>query len=95
MKVAFQNVLEFPLQIRRDVPLTTPHIDKVLTQFHQQIASEAVTAPVAQPELQSIQPIHSAVTNPADPINEERIKKLEQQVSQLIKRVHILQCSQN
>ncbi|XP_034470352.1 LOW QUALITY PROTEIN: leucine-rich repeat and coiled-coil domain-containing protein 1 [Hippoglossus hippoglossus] len=68
-----------------DVPLTTPHIDKVLTQFHQRVASEEVTDPASQPVCQSFHTVHS--TDPADPVNEQRIRKLEHQVSQLIQQV--------
>ncbi|KAF1383661.1 hypothetical protein PFLUV_G00134170 [Perca fluviatilis] len=64
--------------VREDVTLTTPRIDEVLTQFRQRIASEAITDPVAQ--------IHSTVSDPADPVNEQRIRKLEHQVSQLIQK---------
>ena len=73
--------------------VTTPRIDRVLTQFRQQIASEAVTdpaaQPVTQPASQSSQPVGAAEADPTDPINEERIRKLEHQVSQLIQQVHI------
>ncbi|XP_076602078.1 leucine-rich repeat and coiled-coil domain-containing protein 1 [Chaetodon auriga] len=72
--------------VRGDVPLTTPRIDEVLTQFRQRIASEAITDPVPQPDGQSLQPVRSAVADPADPVNEERIRKLEHQVSQLIQK---------
>uniref|UniRef100_A0A8C9WWQ0 Leucine-rich repeat and coiled-coil domain-containing protein 1 n=1 Tax=Sander lucioperca TaxID=283035 RepID=A0A8C9WWQ0_SANLU len=64
--------------VREDVTLTTPRIDEVLTQFRQRIASEAITDPVAQ--------IRSTVSDPADPVNEQRIRKLEHQVSQLIQK---------
>lgn len=77
------------MQARGDVTLTTPRIDEVLTHFRQRIASEAVTDPVAQQERQSFQPVRSTVADPADPDNEERIKKLEHQVSELIKKVPI------
>ncbi|XP_017266314.1 leucine-rich repeat and coiled-coil domain-containing protein 1 [Kryptolebias marmoratus] len=60
--------------------VTTPHIDKVLTQFRQQIASGAVTDPASR----SSQPIRSSAAAPPEPNNEERIRKLEHQVSQLI-----------
>lgn len=73
----------------RNVRLTTPRLDKVLTQFRQGNASEAVTKPVAQPEQRSVQPNSSTLADKPDPVNEERIKKLEQQVSQLIRKVHI------
>uniref|UniRef100_A0A8C9WUG5 Leucine rich repeat and coiled-coil centrosomal protein 1 n=1 Tax=Sander lucioperca TaxID=283035 RepID=A0A8C9WUG5_SANLU len=66
-------------EVREDVTLTTPRIDEVLTQFRQRIASEAITDPVAQ--------IRSTVSDPADPVNEQRIRKLEHQVSQLIQKV--------
>ncbi|TMS09853.1 Leucine-rich repeat and coiled-coil domain-containing protein 1 [Larimichthys crocea] len=69
---------------RGDVPLTTPRIDKVLTQSRQQITSGAITGPATQPEHQSSQPVCSTAADPADPVNEERIRKLEHQVSQLI-----------
>uniref|UniRef100_A0A3Q3KYX7 Leucine-rich repeat and coiled-coil domain-containing protein 1 n=1 Tax=Mastacembelus armatus TaxID=205130 RepID=A0A3Q3KYX7_9TELE len=65
--------------------LNTPRIDDVLTQFHQRIASEAVVDPVAQPD--HFQVVRSTLADPADPVNEERIKKLERQVSQLIQQV--------
>eukprot|EP00064_Thunnus_orientalis_P010568 superscaffoldBa00001446_g10594 len=67
-----------------NVPLTTPRIDKVLTQFRQRIASETITDPVAQPDRQRFQQVPSAVADPADPVNEQRIRKLEHQVSQLV-----------
>nr|XP_020490923.1 leucine-rich repeat and coiled-coil domain-containing protein 1 [Labrus bergylta] len=71
---------------RGDVALTTPRIDKVLTQFRQRIASEAITDPVTQPDRQSSQPFRSTEADPADPVNEQRIRKLEHQVSQLIQQ---------
>ncbi|XP_019121827.2 leucine-rich repeat and coiled-coil domain-containing protein 1 [Larimichthys crocea] len=73
--------------VRGDVLLTTPRIDKVLTQFRQQITSGAITGPAAQPEHQSSQPVCSTAADPADPVNEERIRKLEHQVSQLFQKV--------
>lgn len=74
------------LQVRTDVALTTPRIDEMLTKFRQRTCSEAL-APVAQP--QSSQAVHSAVAETVDSVNEERIKKLEEQVYQLIKKVLI------
>ncbi|KAI4809694.1 hypothetical protein KUCAC02_018560 [Chaenocephalus aceratus] len=65
--------------VREDVHLTTPRIDEVLNQFRQRIASEVITDPVAQ--------VPSPVADPADPANEQRIRKLEHQVSQLIQKV--------
>lgn len=82
----------FSLQCREDGPLTTPHINKVLTQFRQRAASEAVTDPGAQPERQCLHTAQSTVADPADPANEGRIRKLEHQVSQLIQQVLIQQC---
>ncbi|XP_062261334.1 leucine-rich repeat and coiled-coil domain-containing protein 1 [Platichthys flesus] len=64
-----------------DVPLTTPHIDKVLTQFYQRSASEEVTDPAAQPVRQSFHKV------PSTDAAEQRIRKLEHQVSQLIQQV--------
>ncbi|XP_007563898.1 leucine-rich repeat and coiled-coil domain-containing protein 1 isoform X1 [Poecilia latipinna] len=70
--------------------VTTPRIDKALTQFRQQIASEkttdTATGPVTQPVRQNSQPVCPTVTVSPDPINEERIRKLEHQVSQLIQQ---------
>lgn len=83
------GLLKFLLQTRGDAPLTTPRIDEVLTQFRQRISSEGVKDPVIQQERQSVQPVRSTVADPAEPINEERIKKLEHQVYQLIKKVSI------
>ncbi|GLD73605.1 leucine-rich repeat and coiled-coil domain-containing protein 1 isoform X1 [Lates japonicus] len=71
---------------RRDGPLTTPRLDEVMTQFRQRIASEAIADPAAQPDRQSLQPARSAVADPAEPVNEQRIRKLEDQVSQLIQQ---------
>lgn len=80
------------LQVRTDVALTTPRIDEMLTKFRQRTCSEAL-APVAQtqtqPQPQSSQAVHSAVAETVDSVNEERIKKLEEQVYQLIKKVLI------
>lgn len=78
----------FQLQVKGDVRLKNPHINNMLTKFCQPNATEAVANAVKQPEHQNLQPICSTITNPADRINEERIKKLEQRVSQLIKKVH-------
>ncbi|XP_013873768.1 leucine-rich repeat and coiled-coil domain-containing protein 1 isoform X2 [Austrofundulus limnaeus] len=63
--------------------VTTPRIDKVLTQFRQS-ASGGVTDPVTRLVSQSSQPVPP--TDQPDPINEERIRKLEHQVSQLIQK---------
>ncbi|XP_041660240.1 leucine-rich repeat and coiled-coil domain-containing protein 1 [Cheilinus undulatus] len=72
--------------VRGDVPLTTPRIDEVLTQFRQRIASEVITGPVIQADHQSFQPVRSTVSDQVDPGNEQRIKKLEHQVSRLIQQ---------
>lgn len=82
------------MQVKGEVLLTTPRIDELLSQFRQRIASEAITDPVAQPDCQSVQPVCSTVADPADPVNEERIRKLEHQVSQLIQKVPIYHCCQ-
>lgn len=79
------------LQVRGDVHLTTPRIDEVLTKFRQRTSSEA-PAPVTQPQpqsSQSSQSVRPTVAEAGDAMNEERIKKLEQQVYQLIKKVQI------
>lgn len=84
------------LQVRGDVHLTTPRIDEVLTKFRQRTSSE-VPAPVTQPQPQSSQSSHNVrptVAEAGDTMNEERIKKLEQQVYQLIKKVQIQHCWQ-
>ncbi len=88
-----KSPFKFPLQVRGDAALTTPRIDEVLTQFRQRIASEAVTDLATQPDHQSFQPGYSAVTDLADPANEERIRKLEHQVSRLIQQVPIKHCT--
>ncbi|XP_074507838.1 leucine-rich repeat and coiled-coil domain-containing protein 1 isoform X1 [Sebastes fasciatus] len=67
--------------VREEVTLATPRIDELLTQFRQRIVSEAVTDSVAQ--------VRSTVANPADPVNEQRIRKLEHQVSQLIQKAPV------
>ncbi|KAL6103996.1 lrrcc1 [Pungitius sinensis] len=67
--------------VREDAALTTPRIDEVLTHFRQRIASEAITDPGVQ--------VRSTVTDPADPANEQRIRKLEHQVSRLIQKAPV------
>ncbi|XP_029309780.1 LOW QUALITY PROTEIN: leucine-rich repeat and coiled-coil domain-containing protein 1 [Cottoperca gobio] len=64
--------------VKEDVSLGTPRIDEVLTQFRQRITSEVITDPGEQ--------VRSSVADPADPANEQRIRKLEHQVSQLIRK---------
>lgn len=80
----------FHLQVRGDVRLKNPHINNsnMRSHFLQSNAAEAVASAVKQHEHQSLQPICSTITHPADRGNEERIKKLEHRVSQLIKKVH-------
>ncbi|XP_031586981.2 leucine-rich repeat and coiled-coil domain-containing protein 1 [Oreochromis aureus] len=73
--------------VRGDAPLTTPRIDQLLTQFRQRSAtSEVITDPVTQPEPPCTQPVRSTVTDKGDPVSEERIRKLEHQMSQLIQQ---------
>ncbi|CAK6957674.1 leucine-rich repeat and coiled-coil domain-containing protein 1 [Scomber scombrus] len=72
-----------------DVSITTPRIDEILTQFRQRSASETNADPVAQPDRQRCQRVHSTVADPADPVNEERIRKLEHQVSQLVQQAPV------
>lgn len=76
------------MQVKGDGRLKNPHVNNMLTRFHQPNVTEAVDNAVKQREHQSFQPFCSSFTNPAAPVNEERIKKLEQRVSQLIKKVH-------
>ncbi|XP_015259751.1 PREDICTED: leucine-rich repeat and coiled-coil domain-containing protein 1-like [Cyprinodon variegatus] len=64
--------------------VTTPHIDKVLTQFRQQIASEKSNDLVVDKVTGSSQAVCPG--DQPDPINETHIRKLEQQVSQLIQQ---------
>uniref|UniRef100_A0A3Q1FDU1 Leucine-rich repeat and coiled-coil domain-containing protein 1 n=1 Tax=Acanthochromis polyacanthus TaxID=80966 RepID=A0A3Q1FDU1_9TELE len=70
--------------VRVDGPLSTPRIDQLLTQFRHRVNSE--TVPVKQPDHQCFQSDCSGVADPADPTNEQRIKKLEHHVSQLIQQ---------
>lgn len=75
----------FQLQVR----LKNPHNNNnMLTHFCQPNAAEAAANAVKHLEHQSHQPICSTISSPTDRVNEERIKKLEQRVSQLIKKVH-------
>ncbi|KAM8850653.1 leucine-rich repeat and coiled-coil domain-containing protein 1 [Spinachia spinachia] len=64
--------------VREDVAPTTPRVNEVPTQFRQRVASEVITDPAEQ--------VRPSVTDPADPANEQRIRKLEHQVSQLIQK---------
>lgn len=78
----------FQLQVKGDVRLKNPNIgNNMLTRFCQPNTTEAAAVEAKQPEHQGLQPTCSTITNPADRLNEERIKKLEQRVSQLIKKV--------
>uniref|UniRef100_A0A3Q0REY0 Leucine-rich repeat and coiled-coil domain-containing protein 1 n=1 Tax=Amphilophus citrinellus TaxID=61819 RepID=A0A3Q0REY0_AMPCI len=73
--------------VRSDGSLTTPRIDQLLTQFRRRsTASEVIADPVTQPEPQCTQPVRSTVADKADPVNEERIRKLEHQMSRLIQQ---------
>ncbi|KAK2895853.1 leucine-rich repeat and coiled-coil domain-containing protein 1 isoform X1 [Channa argus] len=71
--------------VRGDGSLNTPRIDEVLTQFRQRIASETVTDQVTQPDRTQL--ARSTAADPADLVNEQRIRNLEHQVSQLIQQV--------
>ncbi|XP_029929402.1 leucine-rich repeat and coiled-coil domain-containing protein 1 isoform X1 [Myripristis murdjan] len=71
---------------RGDGHLSTPHIDEMLTQFHQRISSEEITDPISRPESQSFQAGQPTVADPSQPANEQRIRKLEHQVSQLFQQ---------
>ncbi|KAF6733971.1 Leucine-rich repeat and coiled-coil domain-containing protein 1 [Oryzias melastigma] len=51
------------------------------------ISSEEVAPPTSQPVGRPSQPVSSTAADQADPDNEERIRKLEQQVSRLIQQV--------
>uniref|UniRef100_A0A3B5AL46 Leucine-rich repeat and coiled-coil domain-containing protein 1 n=1 Tax=Stegastes partitus TaxID=144197 RepID=A0A3B5AL46_9TELE len=73
--------------VRGDGPLSTPRIDQLLTQFRHRVASETIPDAVKQPDRQCFQLVRSTVVDPADPVNEQRIRKLEHQVSQLIQQV--------
>ncbi|XP_008284978.1 leucine-rich repeat and coiled-coil domain-containing protein 1 [Stegastes partitus] len=72
--------------VRGDGPLSTPRIDQLLTQFRHRVASETIPDAVKQPDRQCFQLVRSTVVDPADPVNEQRIRKLEHQVSQLIQQ---------
>ncbi|KAM3838221.1 leucine-rich repeat and coiled-coil domain-containing protein 1 [Diretmus argenteus] len=68
-------------------PFTMPRIDQVLTQFRQQINSEGITDPVVtRPDRQRSLPGRPTAADPAKPVNEQRIRKLEHQVSQLLQQ---------
>lgn len=73
--------------------LNTPRIDEMLNQFRQRIVSEVLVDPAPQPDQKDMQPAASTVADPPDPYNEERLRKLEHQVSLLIQRVITLHCS--
>uniref|UniRef100_UPI003AABFE1F leucine-rich repeat and coiled-coil domain-containing protein 1 n=1 Tax=Centroberyx gerrardi TaxID=166262 RepID=UPI003AABFE1F len=70
----------------RDGPLTTPRIDEMLTQFHQRIGPEEITDPVTRPDRQRFQLGRATAADPSHPANEQRIRKLEHQVSQLFQQ---------
>ncbi|KAM9845487.1 leucine-rich repeat and coiled-coil domain-containing protein 1 [Aulostomus maculatus] len=70
-----------------NAPLTTPRIDEVLTHFHQPVATETITDPAAQSDRRRcFKQVCSTAADRADPLNEQRIRKLEHQVSQLIQQ---------
>ncbi|XP_047444503.1 leucine-rich repeat and coiled-coil domain-containing protein 1 isoform X2 [Mugil cephalus] len=81
--------------VKSDVPLTTPRIDQLLTQFRQRVASEALPDPVTHSDPRCFHPIRSAVADTAAPANEQRIRKLEHQVSRLIQQAPTASTSSN
>ncbi|KAM4605383.1 leucine-rich repeat and coiled-coil domain-containing protein 1 [Polymixia lowei] len=66
---------------RGNGPVTTPRIDEVLTHFRQRIGSEEATDPVTVPHRS-----RDTVAGTADLVNEQRIRKLEHQVSRLFQQ---------
>uniref|UniRef100_A0A3B4A395 Leucine-rich repeat and coiled-coil domain-containing protein 1 n=1 Tax=Periophthalmus magnuspinnatus TaxID=409849 RepID=A0A3B4A395_9GOBI len=64
--------------------INTPRIDEVLNQFRQRIASEILTETTPQSAQKDRAPAVSSAANPPDHPNEERLRKLERQVSLLI-----------
>ncbi|XP_036375424.1 leucine-rich repeat and coiled-coil domain-containing protein 1 [Megalops cyprinoides] len=67
-----------------DAPLTTPRIDEALANFRQRIGSGGVPGPARQaPAESSNSDLDKQTHRAGDMHNELRIKKLEQQVSQL------------
>ena len=68
-----------PQLSKGDAALSTPRINQVLAEFRQRSVSGETRAP----------PTAAA---PADRVNEQRIRKLEHQVSQLFHQVLILTC---
>lgn len=70
----------FFLTVQTDDPLPTPRIDEVLTQFRHRV----LNAPTETPVQECAGRAESAAGNHK---NELRIKKLEQQVSQLFQKV--------
>ncbi|XP_061653664.1 leucine-rich repeat and coiled-coil domain-containing protein 1 isoform X1 [Phyllopteryx taeniolatus] len=71
-----------------DALLTTPSIREVLTHFGQSVAPETFGAPDRQrvQQQQQQQQVHSADVDRTLSVNEERVKKLEQQVSRLVQQ---------
>ncbi|XP_076003573.1 leucine-rich repeat and coiled-coil domain-containing protein 1 [Genypterus blacodes] len=63
--------------------IATPRIDGVLTQFHQRIATAEHTDPITSPDPP---PVEAGVAEPADPVNDQRIRKLEHQISELLQK---------
>ncbi|XP_055008152.1 leucine-rich repeat and coiled-coil domain-containing protein 1 isoform X2 [Boleophthalmus pectinirostris] len=64
--------------------INTPRIDEVLNQFRQRIASEVLAETTPQLDQKDKAPAVSTAADPPDPHNEERLRKLERQVSLLI-----------
>lgn len=65
--------------------ISTPRIDEVLNQFHQRITSEVLTETAAQTDQKGTPPVATCVSE-TEPRNEERLRKLERQVSLLIQQ---------
>ncbi|KAK7944708.1 hypothetical protein WMY93_000436 [Mugilogobius chulae] len=66
--------------------INTPRIDEVLNQFRQRIASEVLADTAPQSDQNYMAPAVSSAADPADHHNEERLRKLERQVSLLIQK---------
>ncbi|XP_072296908.1 leucine-rich repeat and coiled-coil domain-containing protein 1 [Eucyclogobius newberryi] len=66
--------------------INTPRIDEVLDQFRQRIASEVLADTAPQLDQNDTAPAVSSAVEPPDQHNEERLRKLERQVSLLIQK---------
>ncbi|XP_061151060.1 leucine-rich repeat and coiled-coil domain-containing protein 1 isoform X1 [Syngnathus typhle] len=74
-----------------DALVTTPSIREVLSHFGQSVTPEAFGNPLAAPDMERVQQeqqqVRTADIDRTLTINEERVKKLEQQVSCLVQQV--------